>query len=280
MLTAQTEEKHLLGICTRADLNKEPYSEWFVKNYDDYKPNPELVKKLKNCDFKNYTITLFLGTWCGDSHREVPRFLKLLDEAGFPQQAVTMVALSDKEAEYKQSPTHEEQGKHIYRVPTFIVSKNGNEINRIIEFPVKSLEYDLLAILKNEAYTPNYRSYAYLSEWFDEGSLSDDNISYAGLANQIRGLPRSVGELDNFGYVLLKQGNEKNLKAAVKVFQISTYLYPDSYWSYSNLATALSEIGKNDEAGKMIQRALELNSNSQNIKYLLEQYDIVRGKVE
>ena len=57
---------------------------------------------------------------------------------------------------YKKSPQHEEAGKNIVRVPTIIVEQKGNEIGRIIEFPITSLEKDLLTILRKEKYQPNY----------------------------------------------------------------------------------------------------------------------------
>jgi hypothetical protein len=41
-------------------------------------------------------------------------------------------------------------------VPTIIVEQKGAEIGRIIEFPVTSLEKDLLTILRKEKYQPNY----------------------------------------------------------------------------------------------------------------------------
>ena len=51
---------------------------------------------------------------------------------------------------------HEEAGRNIVRVPTIIVEQKGAEIGRIIEFPVTSLEKDLLTILRKEKYQPNY----------------------------------------------------------------------------------------------------------------------------
>lgn len=269
----------LLGICSRADFEKEPYSTWFSKNYADYMPSTEIISQLKSLDFKDYSIMIFLGTWCGDSHREVPRFVKVLDEIGFSQSAVTMVALSNVDSVYKQSPTHEEQGRHIYRVPTFIVSKKGEEVNRIIEFPVLTLEQDLLAILRGDDYTPNYSSYVHIANWLDKGYLTSDNISYRGLANQIRGLTRSAGELYTLGYVVSKQGAE-GLKAAVNIYDITIYLYPDNYWAYANLAIAMGEQGKYAQAAKLMQKVFEMNDNPKNIAQFLELYDIVRDRVD
>jgi len=69
---------------------------------------------------------------------------------------LTLVMVGNNDSLYKKSPQHEEAGKNIVRVPTIIVDQKGVEIGRIIEFPVSSLEKDLLTILRKEKYQPNY----------------------------------------------------------------------------------------------------------------------------
>ncbi len=64
--------------------------------------------------------------------------------------------VSNKDSLYKKSPQHEEAGKNIVRVPTIIIEQKGTELGRIIEFPITSLEKDLLSILRKEKYQPNY----------------------------------------------------------------------------------------------------------------------------
>ena len=105
---------------------------------------------------KDKKITLFMGTWCGDSRREVPRLLKILDCCGFPPEQLKMIMVSNQPDMYKQSPGHEEYGRNIIRVPTLIIEGMSHELGRIIEFPVVSLEKDLLRILRSEGYVPNY----------------------------------------------------------------------------------------------------------------------------
>ena len=88
---------------------------------------------------------MFFGTWCGDSHREVPRLLKILDAVKYPEQRLTLVAVNRK----KETPDGEDVPYNIKRVPTIIVqNKYGKEVGRIIESPNSgSLENDLLEIL-------------------------------------------------------------------------------------------------------------------------------------
>ena len=45
--------------------------------------------------------------------------------------------------------------KQVSNVPTFIFSKKG-EINRIVEFPIISLEQDILDILQDKGYKHAY----------------------------------------------------------------------------------------------------------------------------
>lgn len=145
----------LIGQCTRAALVQPPFEEWFQANYDSYTVDSFTCTFISPL-LKDKTITIFLGTWCGDSKREVPRFLKMLDCCGFPEDRIILVMLSNQDSAYKMSPQRQEAGKNIVRVPTMIIEENGKEIGRIIEFPKISLEKDLLAILRQEPYKPNY----------------------------------------------------------------------------------------------------------------------------
>jgi hypothetical protein len=145
----------LLGHCTRSCLMQKPFSDWFTQNYNDYKVDSSLTKEIGKL-MKNKNMTIFLGTWCGDSKREVPRMLKILDAAGIKEKQYDIIFVSNEAELYKQSPQHEEKGRNIKRVPTFIISEGKNEQVRIIESPKESLEKDLMKILQGKEYVPNY----------------------------------------------------------------------------------------------------------------------------
>ena len=83
----------LLGRCTVAQLDEEPYSEWSREGYTDYTPNPAVLEALRETDTTGLNFAVFFGTWCGDSRREVPRLLKLFDAMGLPEESVELVAL-------------------------------------------------------------------------------------------------------------------------------------------------------------------------------------------
>lgn len=145
----------LLGRCTPDALRKNSFNEWFEANYNQY-----LLDTASCCQviplLKDKNITIFMGTWCGDSKREVPRFMKMLDSCSYPYGRLSLVMVGNADTMYKKSPGHEEEGKNIVRVPTIIIEENGVEMGRIIESPVISLEKDLLAILRGGPYKPNY----------------------------------------------------------------------------------------------------------------------------
>jgi thiol-disulfide isomerase/thioredoxin len=128
-------------------LVRPPHSEWFLKGYDGYQANDEAVNKLTAVSKDNLTIKILMGTWCPDSRREVPRFMRILDLLKFPAEKVTFIGVDNA----KLSPVGEYDKLDIQRVPTFIIYKNNIEVGRIIENPVTSLEQDMVNILtRNE----------------------------------------------------------------------------------------------------------------------------------
>jgi len=144
----------LVGLSNRGGLEQDPFSVWFNKEYGAYALNKEAVQVIKN-DSENLSIMLFMGTWCGDSRREVPRIYRILDAVNFDESRLTLINM-DRE---KNSPDGEETGLNIHHVPTLILYKNGSEIGRVIESPIQSLEEDMAAIINGEKYTPNHSDF-------------------------------------------------------------------------------------------------------------------------
>lgn len=137
--------KMLLGYQTKSQLLKEPYSDWYTKEHDEYKLDEATISALKKAKLNSYGITVVLGTWCSDSHREVPRLMKILEATNYPESKLKIVAVNRK----KESPGGEEGAWNIQRVPTVIVEKYGKEIRRVIEMPQTGfMEKDLLDIIK------------------------------------------------------------------------------------------------------------------------------------
>jgi len=137
----------LLGYFNPARLAREPYSVWYIKNFDDYQLHSDAINRLLEISKDNLTIKIVMGTWCPDSRREVPRFMRVLDVWHFPVEKVTFIGVDNA----KLSPVGEYENLGIQRVPTFIIYKNNIEAGRIIENPMTSLEQDMVNILtRNE----------------------------------------------------------------------------------------------------------------------------------
>lgn len=154
-VTMENGQSFMVGKINLKGLNSAPYSQWFQKGKESYQVDSSMVHLFRD-DLNDYSIKLFLGTWCGDSRRETPRVIKILEAADFPMEQLEIVALDHRKGLYKTSPTGEEKGLNIIKVPTIIFFKNGKEVNRIVESPLESLEEDMAQILLKKTYTPNY----------------------------------------------------------------------------------------------------------------------------
>ena len=149
----KTGKPMLLGKITIEELQQEPFNEWYQMELDGYEVDTELTNAIS--DPGQYTYEVFLGTWCGDSRRELPRMEKIFSEMGIDMSNVLIVTL-DRD---KISPNGEQEGKDIRYVPTLIVSKDNQEIGRIVESPsseTATLESDLFEISLGIPPVPNY----------------------------------------------------------------------------------------------------------------------------
>ena len=149
--TMHDEQKILVGKGTQKDLQQEPFNEWFTQNYNDYTLTEEIKSEIQK-NIKDYTIIIFMGTWCEDSQNQVPKFYKILEQVNFPSKKTTLITMSRD----KTTPEQFEKGLNITNVPTFIFYKNGKEVNRIVESPVVSLEQDMLDIITSKSYKHIY----------------------------------------------------------------------------------------------------------------------------
>ena len=92
-------------------------------------------------------VTIFFGTWCADSGRELPRLWRALDEAGAIDPAEIRYIGVDRD---KTEPAELVSGRDLQRVPTIVVMRAGIESGRIVESSPSGIEIDLLALLRGE----------------------------------------------------------------------------------------------------------------------------------
>ncbi|MHB0857117.1 MAG: Fe-S-containing protein [Anaerolineae bacterium] len=142
---AITAEPELLtGSLTRAQI--EALTEWQALPADSYVPEETSVATIRE-GLEDVQVLLFVGTWCGDSQREVPRFFDIMDQTGWPEDTVQIVGLDRTKKDAEGLTT--EWG--IEYVPTFVFLLNGTEIGRIVERPETTLEGDIADILSADA---------------------------------------------------------------------------------------------------------------------------------
>ncbi|ARV15412.1 thioredoxin family protein [Polaribacter sp. SA4-12] len=141
----------LVGFANKESFQQTPYNTWFTQKFDTYKPDPSTIASLKK-GLKGIKIKGFMGTWCGDSKRETPRFYKILEQAEFNLNNFELITVNRG----KKTPDNLQEGLDIKRVPTFIFYKDGKEIGRYVEYARESLEKDMLKIVTGEAYKHSY----------------------------------------------------------------------------------------------------------------------------
>ncbi|MDC6472179.1 thioredoxin family protein [Luminiphilus sp.] len=103
----------------------------FQENFDRYQVL-DAAPKIPD----DVSVLIFLGTWCHDSQREVPRMLKILETVGFPQADIKMVTLDFS----KNDRLGLAAANEVKFTPTFIFFRQQNEIGRIVEKPATTLE--------------------------------------------------------------------------------------------------------------------------------------------
>jgi len=141
----------LVGTTDFAELRAAPFSDWFDPVYLSFTPDPENVETLKSL-LEDVEIVVFMGTWCEDSHRELPKFVKLLEAAEYPLEVIDVIAMTRD----KTTPQDYEAGLDITNIPTFIFYKDGVELGRIVEFAVEDLESDMIKVLSGQPYKHAY----------------------------------------------------------------------------------------------------------------------------
>ncbi|WP_299833835.1 thioredoxin family protein [uncultured Tenacibaculum sp.] len=262
----------LLGKVSRTILEQKDFS-WFSKNYEAYLTNDKLTKLLKK-KLKDYKIKIFFGSWCGDSKRNVPAFYKVLDEAKFPKEAIELIAVDRKKEAYKQSPNGEEKGLNIHRVPTFIIYKNGKEVNRIVEDAKETLERDLYKIVANEKYTSKYNAANLLDKLFNNQKQDLQTIE----KQLIRFLPQideGVKELNTYGFVKLRAKQYEKAKFA---FELNAKMYPNHYVPHNSLGILYKEQKHYKKALASLYISLSINPDNKDAKTLIKEIETINLK--
>ena len=141
--------KMLVGAIEVSDLDTERFG-WFNTELEKYTVDQETASQLEEA-LKGKDLTVFMGTWCEDSQREIPRLVKILVKIN-NEKGPTIVAVNRD----KDIPEGVTKVENIDYVPTIIISENGKEMGRIVESTQESLEKDLLKIALGQDYKHIY----------------------------------------------------------------------------------------------------------------------------
>ena len=93
-------------------------------------------------------VTIYFGTWCSDSRRELGRFWRALDEVGDEVPfAIAYVGVDRQKVE----PAALLAGLELHHVPAFVVVRDGKEVGRVVEQAPHGIERDLADLLAGRA---------------------------------------------------------------------------------------------------------------------------------
>ena len=148
--TSSKDEKHpevtvLKGIISKYALqNDSTFNNWYNSNQSIYDPPREIVNAMEAAKDK-FQFVIFGGTWCEDTQFILPRFFKLQEQSGFPDQRISFFGVNRA----KQTLGNLAAAFNITNVPTIIVMKDGKEVGRVVEYGKSGKwEQDLGELLK------------------------------------------------------------------------------------------------------------------------------------
>jgi len=118
----------------------------YTERKESYTPDADAVSLLAAAIQPNDRLEVFLGTWCPDSQREVPKLLKIIDLLR-ARHKVDLPASYVGVNRDKKQPSALLQGRDIEKVATIIYLRDGKELGRVVEKPSGLLEDDILQIV-------------------------------------------------------------------------------------------------------------------------------------
>ena len=137
--------KVLKGIINRSILENDTSFKWFKENMKWGQADETAVAAFKQKG-KQFKLIIFGGTWCEDTQNILPKIYRVVDQSGYSEKNITLVAVDRK----KQTINDLHTIYKIKNVPTFIVLKDGKEIGRVVEYGKSgSTEKDLAEIVQS-----------------------------------------------------------------------------------------------------------------------------------
>ncbi len=129
------DEKHSDELILRGIINKylvqndTAYGKWYRTSYNMYTPDTAILSAFEKYKSK-VQFVIFGGTWCEDTQFVLPKFFKLQEKSGVPDNAITFFAVNRA----KKSLGSIAEAFGVVNVPTIIVMKDGKEVGRVVEY--------------------------------------------------------------------------------------------------------------------------------------------------
>ena len=263
----QRGELHLCGPFDINELEEDSlYASWYNKRYDEFKLDDTTYSW--SSELNDVEVDIYMGTWCGDSKKWVPSFLKAWDQLGLDRKKLSYTALYDTDERYKQGPNGEEKGLQIHRVPTFIFKRDGKEIARIVETPQNDLLTDIGQIALGLPSKPNYKAANYLMNLLEEKSVEEIRADLNTYFYKTHDHLGKSSELNTLGNVLLRSDR---IEEAVLVFEFNSYFFRYDPYILGSYAKGLAVQGETKKAKEFYERALKINPENKWVRRLYEE---------
>ena len=263
----QRGELHLCGPFDINELEEDSlYASWYNKRYEEFKLDDTTYSW--SSELNDVKVDIYMGTWCGDSKKWVPSFLKAWDQLGLDRKKLSYTALYDTDERYKQGPNGEEKGLQIHRVPTFIFKRDGKEIARIVETPQNDLLTDIGQIALRLPSKPNYKAANYSMNLLEEKSVEEIRADLNTYFHKTHDHLGKSSELNTLGNVLLRSDR---IEEAVLVFEFNSYFFRYDPYILGSYAKGLAVQGETKKAKEFYERAVKIHPENKWVRRLYEE---------
>lgn len=122
--------KILKGTLTKDLLQNDTSFQWYGPNKKAYNLDSGIVRSFAKAKAAKMQVIIFGGTWCEDTQSILPKFFKIQEASGLPDENITLFGVNRA----KVSLGHIAEALGVVNVPTFIVLKDGKELGRVVEY--------------------------------------------------------------------------------------------------------------------------------------------------
>lgn len=123
------EVKVLRGLVNKYLIQNDTSFNWYSQSQSYYNPDTATLNAFERVKGK-VQFVVFGGTWCEDTQFVLPKFFKIQEKSGTPDETITFFGVNRA----KKSLGSIADAFNITLVPTIIVMKEGKEIGRVVEY--------------------------------------------------------------------------------------------------------------------------------------------------